>query len=121
MLTGALSAHSQQKTDNTIIVRGTTKESVIKSLDEMGYSVAYDGVASYTTIPKKLSNHGTIIIKTVLKNSDAYISGSFENKQITPKLFKFKESYAGHYLGGSFDTLKVFAESLNGKIEYAKL
>jgi hypothetical protein len=108
------------KGTNTIIVKNVTVESVVKHLEAMEFNVANDGFGTITTFPKILGNHGKMQIMVSVKDSVAYITGVFENKEITPELFKNKESYAGHDLSGTFNIMKAFAESLKGEISYTK-
>lgn len=114
-------SYSQEKQDNTIIVRGTSQRAVAEGLHQKGFRVAFDGFNRFTTIPKILDNHGELVIMVEVKDSTAYISGTFEGNEITPDLFKHKESYGGHYLGNTFQILQDFATTLNGHIAYAKM
>lgn len=115
---------AQPKGSNTIIVHPVTMEAVVKNLEAMKFGVANDGFGTITTIPKYVENHGHMQITVTVKDTTAYISGTFfrfeEPAEITPELFKNDYSYGGHYLGGTFKVLDTYAHSLGGTITYSK-
>ena len=108
------------KGTNIILVKTGNIKQIVLLLEQKGYSVANDGFGVLTTIPKRLSNHGTIMITVKIKDSVSYISGIFEERIITPELFKNKDSYGGHDLSGSFNILNDIALALHAEIGYLK-
>lgn len=108
------------KETNTIIIKGINLKSIVESLEEKDFNVAYDGFSTVSTIPKRISNHGIIFFTIKIKDSLAYMKGNFDGKEITPELFKNKESYGGHDLSGMFDYMDEIAKSFHGEISYSK-
>ncbi|HLK27139.1 MAG TPA: hypothetical protein VKT28_01055 [Puia sp.] len=108
------------KETNTIIVKGVNLKHIVESLEEKDFNVAYDGFSTISTIPKRISNHGIVFFTIKIKDSLAYMKGNFEGKEITPELFKNKESYGGHDLSGMFDYMNEIAKSFKGEISYSK-
>jgi hypothetical protein len=113
-------AQEAPKGTNTIIVKNVSVESVVKNLEAMKFNVANDGFGNITTFQKIMPNHGKMQVMVAVKDSTAFITGIFENKEMTPELFDNKESWGGHDISNSFNVLITFAKSLHGEISYAK-
>ena len=120
LLLSALALSQPPKGSNQIIIKPVSQEQVVRALQSFGYIVANDGYGILTTVPKRLASGGVMTITVKVKDSVATMSGIFEKKVVTPELFKFKESYGGHYLGGKFDSLIAIAKSLPAEISYSR-
>jgi hypothetical protein len=119
LLLSNFNSHSQDV--NAIEIKNTDSKKIVSVLQSNGLPVAFDGFKTYTTIPKRLSNKGTISLTVKITDTSSILSGIFEEEIITPKLFKNKSSYGDHDLSGSWRILEKIAGEIGGNIHYLKI
>jgi hypothetical protein len=108
------------KKANTIIIHGVSQEQAIIVFKAAGYLIAGSGNGFISTVPQKSKNGIEIVLQMEIKDSTGYLQGIYDGRQIREGLWKFNESYAGHYRGGSFEMMDSVAHMFRRPISYTE-
>jgi hypothetical protein len=108
------------KKSNTIIIHGISQYQAISVFKAAGYLVAGSGNGFISTVPQKSKNGIEIVLQMEIKDSTGYLQGRYDGRQIREGLWKFNESYAGHYRGGSFEMMDSVAHMFGRPLTYEK-
>jgi hypothetical protein len=105
---------------NTIIIHGISQDQAVNVFKGAGYLVAGYSNGFISAVPQKSKNGIEIVLQLEIKDSTGYLQGRYDGRQIRQGLWKFDETYAGHYRGGSFDMMDSVARAFGRPVAYAK-
>lgn|GEM_PF-2947431 len=116
LIAGSVTA--QTKKTNTIVIHGISEKQAIDVFKSHGYLIAGSGSGYISTVPQKSKDGIEIVLQMQIKDSTGYLRGRYDGKEIRYGLWKFSESYAGHYKGGSFEIMDLVAKAFGRPVTY---